>query len=224
MTMGQDIAIFEGDRAKNYDTFVKSWIPNYDYFIGLLTHLIPKSAQNILVVGCGSGNEVLAITKSNPELKITGVDPSPEMIELAKNKLSSYSGIKLFEGFTEDLPKEKLYDVATLSLVLHFIEDNGGKLQQLKQIAERLNLDSPLIILDIFGSESELKQNLDILSAFLPQHISDEEIAERRNRIKKNIHHITEERLSEILQLAGFTKPLRFHQAAIYGGWITKKL
>lgn len=54
----------------------------YDY---LLTLLRPKDA--LLDLGCGPGNISHYLLQFQPTLEVTSVDQSPEMIELARNKL-----------------------------------------------------------------------------------------------------------------------------------------
>lgn len=149
------IEIFENERATGYDQFVEKWIPNYHYFMDHLPNLlIETNPKELLVVGCGTGNEILRFARSPVDWRITGIDPSPDMIVHAREKLKDYNNIELIEGLITDLSADKKYNAATLLLVLHFIEN---------------------------------------------------------------------ERLSELLQEAGFEKPLRFFQSSIYMGWITQK-
>jgi len=79
------------------------------------------------------------------------------------------------------------------------------------------------VILDITGEPSQIRNNLQVLKFMIPPGISQDEIAERLQRIEQELHHVPEERLIELLALAGFKPPLRFFQSAIYMGWIVKK-
>lgn len=218
------IEIFENERATGYDQFVERWIPNYHYFMGHLPDLLSDAyPKELLVVGCGTGNEIMCFVNSPERWQITGIDPSPGMIIQAREKLKNRDNVKLIEGLVTDLAIDKKYNAATLLLVLHFIEDNGNKLQILKGIADRLMPGAKFVILDITGDKKQIRDNLEVLKLLLPQGLNEQEISERLNRIENKFHTVSEERLSELLQEAGFEKPLRFFQSSIYMGWITHK-
>lgn len=218
------LEIFENERATDYDQFVERWIPNYHYFMDCLPNLLSETyPKELLVVGCGTGNEILRFVKSPDRWLITGVDPSPDMIIQAREKSKNYDNVKLIEGLITDLSIDKKYNAATLLLVLHFIEDNGNKLQILKGIANRLTSGAKLVILDITGNKKQIRDNLEVLKLLLPKGLNKEEISERLNRIENKFFAVSEERLSELLQEAGFEKPLRFFQSCIYMGWLTQK-
>ena len=120
-----------------------------------------------------------------------------------------------------DLASDKLYGAATLVLVLHFFPDDGSKQSLLEDISSRLEAGASFVLMDIFGSGTEIRHNLNIFRKTLPAGLTPEEISER---IEQHIHYIPEERLIDLLTNAGFEKPVRFHQSTIYGGWITRKV
>lgn len=221
------IEIFENDRAANYDQFVSTWIPNYQFVIdvlpGVLKNFTTTGHRALLVAGCGTGNEIQAIRDAGLDWPITGVDPSPVMIELAQKKLKGCADVTWVEGQVSDLPLDPLYGAATLLLVLHFLPDNGAKHAILKDIADRLQPEAPLVLMDIFGSSSELKSNLQVLRSFLPPHLDQEQVDDRIERIESKIHYVPERRLIVLLEEVGFERPRRFFQTAIYGGWIARK-
>lgn len=219
-----DIATFENERATNYDSFVQTWIPNYQFFIELIPRLFKEVInENLLVVGCGTGNEIAAFKHSNPNWSITGVDPSPQMLSQARDKLKAYPGITLLDGVVSDLPDQRMYGAATLLLVLHFIKDDGSKLNLLLEIAKRLKAGSPLVILDITGDKQQIKNNLELLRYTIPEGLDTEQIELRMKRIQEDLEHVSEQRVIELLEQAGFEKPIRFFQSTIYLGWITTR-
>lgn len=218
-----NIEIFENERATGYNQFVETWIPNYGYFLDRLPKLLSETNQkDLLVVGCGTGNEIERFIQAPENWKITGVDPSPEMISQATEKLQNSENITLIEGVVTDLGIEQKFGAATLLLVLHFLDDNGNKLNILKEIAKRLVPGAPLVMLDITGDENQIKQNLKVLKLLLPDSLDEKEIGNRLQRIENELHHISEERLAELCAEAGFEPPLRFFQSSIYMGWLTR--
>lgn len=218
------IELFENERAAGYNLFVENWIPNYHYFQGLLPKLLQDIPQKeLLVVGCGTGNEIEEFTKSSDAWQVTGIDPSPEMIAQAKVKLQEYNNVQLIEGVLSDLGTDKKYSAATLLLVLHFIPDNGEKLEMLKYIAGRLAPKAPLILLDITGDSDQIMGNLGVLRTLLPHDLDRAKVENRLQRIAQDLHHVAEDRLIELVVEAGFEPPLRFFQSSVYMGWIAYK-
>jgi tRNA (cmo5U34)-methyltransferase len=218
------VEIFEKDRAAGYNQFVETWIPNYHYFLDRLPKLLREAApKDLLVVGCGTGNEIERFVQTSEHWQITGIDPSPEMIEQAREKLLDFKNVNLVEGLVTDLDVSKKYGAATLLLVLHFLDDKGQKQNLLKAIAERLEPGAPFVMLDITGDKEQLQKNLKILRLLWPDGLDEEEMKNRLTRIENELHCISEKRVSEICVEAGFESPLRFFQSAVYMGWITKK-
>lgn len=219
----KNVEIFENERAAGYNTFVETWIPNYSYFLDKLPKLLGKTTGNdLLVVGCGTGNEIERFVQDS-RWKITGVDPSPEMIAQANEKFKNYESVTLIEGLVSDLSLEQKYDAATLLLVLHFLDDNGNKSGLLKDISNRLVSGATFILLDITGNKTQIRQNLMVLKCLLPDNLDKDEINNRINRIENELFSVSEERLSKLCEEAGFEAPLRFFQSSIYMGWITTK-
>jgi tRNA (cmo5U34)-methyltransferase len=220
----KNVELFQNGRATGYNQFVEKWITNYHYFLDCLPRLLKEiKKKDLLVVGCGTGNEIERFVQAPEHWKITGIDPSPEMIIQAREKLKHYENVTLTEGLVTDLPIDTKYNAATLSLVLHFLDDNGSKLNLLKDIAERLGPGATFVLLDITVDKTQIRQNLEIYRLLLPEGLDKEEISKRLHRMENELHLVSEERITELCTAAGFEKPLRFFQSSIYMGWITKK-
>ncbi|MEO0403869.1 MAG: methyltransferase domain-containing protein [Bacteroidota bacterium] len=221
----EQIEFFEDKRASKYDQFVNQWIPGYQYFMQLLPKLLlDKMNQPVLIAGCGTGSEMLELVKHYPHCDLIGVDPSPEMVSQAKDRLKTFSNVKVIEGTVNTLAKDSSFGSATLILVLHFMEDDGTKLDMLRSIADRLKSGSSFVILDITGTREELERNLDVLEMQLDPKLDPEEIKMRRNRIKDKLHVVSADRLEALLEEAGFGDVNRFYQNSIYMGWMAKKV
>ncbi|MEL6866062.1 MAG: class I SAM-dependent methyltransferase [Bacteroidota bacterium] len=220
-------AIFKAERADGYDGFIKDWVPQYAYLLQLLPKLLGKApdahSNQLLVVGFGTGNEIKAMVDAKLAWKITGVDPSPDMVRQAREKLSAYPNIRLLDGRVGDLEPGEKFDAATLILVLHFIPDDGAKLDLLQHLAKRLKPGAPLILMDIFGTSQEMKHNLAILRSMLPPDLDIPTVNNRLQNLPQRIQFISENRLIDLMLEAGFLAPVRFFQMAIYGAWMARK-
>ncbi|MEM1216082.1 MAG: class I SAM-dependent methyltransferase [Bacteroidota bacterium] len=222
-----DIAIFAGDRATTYDSFANDWIPFYPQLMAsvpsLLASELPVKASEVLVVGSGTGNELRALAQQHPDWSLTGIDPSPELVQQARQKLAAFPNVQLYDGYVTDLPTANQYQAATLLLVLHFVPDDGSKLALLRAIAQRLRPGAPFLLADIYGSPAELSVQLPLLRRLLPPHLDPEAVAHRLKHLPERIQHVSTTRLRQLLVDSGFEPPRQFFKAAIYGAWWTKK-
>ena len=84
--------------------------------------------KNVLCLGCGSGEECDYLSKLGA--KVTGIDISPELIDLAKKQFPS------LEFMAQDIAKLELgnqkFDFVYSSLCLHYVENWQECLENLK--------------------------------------------------------------------------------------------
>ncbi len=134
-----------------YERMVQGVNTGYD-LIFTLTHAFLRALQqpelHLLVVGAGGGAEIARFLPANPGWRITGVDPSADMLAMAQAKaaqLGVSDRVALVRGTVEDLPQEARFDAATCIFVLHFLPD-AEKLALLRGIAGRLRPEAPVLI------------------------------------------------------------------------------
>lgn len=151
------------------------------------------------------------------------IDLSIEMLQQARKNLGRFPYIQLINSSVDKLSEGTNFGAATLLLVLHFLEDDGSKFKLLKEIGNRMKSDAPFVLLDITGDKQQLKENLEILRKLISASVDKEQVDMRINRISNELHSVSEKRLSDLLIKAGFKKPIRFYQSAVYMGWITRK-
>ena len=103
---------------------------------------------DLLVVGVGGGAEIAGFLPGNPGWRLTGVDPSQEMLALAEAKaeqLGVRERVTLVLGTVEDLSRQARFDAATCLFVLHFLPDDD-KLALLRGIAVRRRREAPVLV------------------------------------------------------------------------------
>lgn len=78
-----------------YERTIPLKIPGYFTLYEMMNHFLfttlPKENMNpkLLIIGAGSGQEILSIGKQNSNFYFTGVDPSESMLQLAKKELKT---------------------------------------------------------------------------------------------------------------------------------------
>ncbi len=218
--------------TSEYDNMARMSIPGYDdlhtMVLSFLRSQLSEKA-NLLIVGAGSGMELVTFSKANSEWQLLGVDPSVNMLALAQQKIEQQGlseRVELFQGYTHDLPATFLHDAATCILVMHFIPDDGSKLALLQSISQRLKSSATFILVDMFGEKgTENYEQLACVWKLYGQEMgmSSEMIEKREKARQEGIYPIPEPRVLELLQQAGFGNIMRFYTGLCFGGWIATK-
>lgn len=109
--------------AITYDAEVRKTLPYYDSFhdetlnIIKASHIAPKVW---LDTGCGTGTLAQKAAALFPQTRFVLVDPSPEMLTAAKERLASYTNIKYIEAPTEKLNLNTQFDIITAIQAHHY--------------------------------------------------------------------------------------------------------
>jgi tRNA (cmo5U34)-methyltransferase len=137
--------------VNEYDQTVRRVNVGYDLLFTLAHSFLRALRQpdlELLVVGAGGGAEIESFLPSNPDWRLTGVDPSAEMLARARARaehLLVLDRVTLLRGTVDELPNDRRFDAAVCLFVLHFLPDEA-KLTTLRGIHRRLRRRAPLIV------------------------------------------------------------------------------
>ena len=218
--------------GSEYDDMVRQALPGYEAMhqmalACLRARLLDEA--NLLIVGAGTGMELIKFSKSNLKWQVSGVNPSENMLAIAKNKIQQYGlseQVKLFQGYTNDLPETSIYDAVTSILVMHFIPDDGGKLAFLKSISSRMKSSSIFILVDVFGEKGtdDFREMISLVKSFWEETgITEAKKSEILETMENGVYPISETRVLQLLEQAGFSKVMRFYTGLWVGGWMAVK-
>ncbi|WP_246836806.1 class I SAM-dependent methyltransferase [Leptospira kmetyi] len=212
---------FEGERASKYESNIVTMIPFYSGISELVATLILKSipsGSKILAAGCGTGADFRSLLKVAPDrYRITGVDPSADMIAIAQK---NFPGAELICAPVSSLDPNRKFSAATLLFVLHFLPDDGTKLSLLKDISSRLEPGGTFILFDLHDSQSDMEIVFEELSLYLKEFQGWEKEALKTyvDRVK-GLKRIATPRYEELFREAGFKSWKKIFQAYHVGGW-----
>lgn len=223
---------FDGVYGEGYEALARRVIPGYATLFPMISALIdpdlPPRAR-VLVVGCGTGIELVTFKRIRPDLRLHGVDPSDQMLELARRRVADAGlsdGIGYQHGYASDVPRSPRFDAATLINVLHFVPDDGSKAELMADIAARLKPGGVFVFFDLHGdpgSEEHERYMATWRRYWKIRGMAEAERSEFAERIRQGIHFATPERVVELARVAGFTEPRRFYRSLSYGGWTFRR-
>ncbi len=223
---------FDGDYGEAYERLARRVIPGYATLFPTISAVIdpdlPHGAR-VLVVGAGTGIELVTFKRWRPDLRLHGVDPSRQMLDLARRRVaeSAHADDITFQlGYASDVAPTPGFDAATLVNVLHFVPDDGSKAGLLRDIARRLKPAGVFVLFDLHGDPGS-----DEHERYMPawrrywsiRGMPAEEIAAFRERIRRGIHFAPPERVVALAREAGFAQPRRFFKSLLYGGWTFRR-
>jgi ubiquinone/menaquinone biosynthesis C-methylase UbiE len=158
-TSGEGIAFAEygQEMVETIHAFSKA---AYELFLpSVLLPALPELAQRltaggtILELGCGAGAGLVSLARTFPECTVTGVDPDPTSIELARQRvedagLSEHVHAEEMRG--EDLTGEDAFDFIYAQISLHEMDDARVVLANARRA---LKEDGILLVTEIRGAE-----------------------------------------------------------------------
>src|SRR5271157_2713352 len=142
--------------AGPYDAVTNYLLQPSQKSIGLLSQV--KAGDRVLDVGCGSGRLTLAAQQwAGENGEAVGIDPSPEMIEVARQNAKRAGSKAKFElDLAESLPfPEGSFDVVLNRLMLHHLPD-GLKQRGLAEMRRALKPGGICLVVDFEPPKSGL--------------------------------------------------------------------
>ena len=147
-----------------------------------------NGAAQMIDVACGTGALAEMLIREHPGLRITGVDMSKDMLEVARRRIppGTVSGVRWLEGSAEKLPVESnQFDVLTCTNAFHLVPDETAALREFHRV---LKPKAALVIVDWCMDFLSMK----LLAMLLPL----------RDRHERHIRTLDE--LAALIEQAGF--------------------
>ncbi len=190
----------------------------------LLAEQAPGDAR-ILVLGAGGGLELKTFAEMQPGWRFDGIDPSAEMLDLARTTLGPLAlRACLHEGYIDSAPPGP-FDGAACLLTLHFLPP-AERLQALRQMLARLKPGAPLVVAhhsfpgEFPAGDRWLARNAAFaVAGGVPTAQAQGSIA----AIKERLPLLSPRQEVDLLREAGFTDIELFYCAFTFKGWVAHR-
>jgi tRNA (cmo5U34)-methyltransferase len=211
------------EHARTYAERPRKIIPGFDGLHRIMAQLIAEAAPaHTLVVGGGGGLELETLIRALPEGRFCAVDPSEEMIGQGKAYLGDPPSVEWVQGYVFDAPKTQ-FDAATCLLTLHFVPDDGGKLETLKAIRDRLKPGAPFVIahLSIDKNDPASERRFDRYLKFGSDSEMDPKVLKAAHeRVRTQLNCVAPARDEALLREAGFNEIEPIFRGLYWCGWV----
>jgi tRNA (cmo5U34)-methyltransferase len=210
------------DAVASYAVETPRKVPGLADLHRMVTLLLAEKAMgeaHMLVVGAGGGLELKAMAEARPDWRFTGVDPSPAMLDLARQTVSPFADrVDLVTG-TVDQASAGPFDGATCLLVLHFL-DRPARLRTLREIRRRLKPGATLAVAHHSSPDGDPTRWLERSAAFGDRAGLDWVKAKATGRLMaERLPLLPPADEEELLREAGFIDVALFYAAFSFRGW-----
>lgn len=151
----------DNHNAANYDLIdVIYFTPKGNNPRSKIAELIPDENLNILDMCCGTMGNSIPLAQKRKKIKLTGLDLSPDMLEIAKEKIRAHklNNVKILAGDASHTNFDSSsFDYIILGLVLHELEEPQAE-KILKEAHRLLRPEGKLLVLEWERPNSLLKR------------------------------------------------------------------
>lgn len=211
---------FEGHAAAFYLDGPPRQVPCYDGLLRMATMLLAEKAQGsgeIVVVGAGGGLEIAAMARAHPGWRFDGIDPSQDMLSLARQTTAPFADrVNLHAGYIDSTPHGP-YDGATCILSMHFVRLED-RLTTLSQIRSRLRPGAPFVIAHISFPQAEPDRSLWIRRHLTYSGTSMQNMEASMEAISTRLTVLSPEDEESMLRSAGFSGVHLFYAGLSFRG------
>jgi tRNA (cmo5U34)-methyltransferase len=220
-------AFSKPDLVANYAARTEKMVPGlhdlYTMAAVLLAERVPADAR-ILVLGAGGGLEIRAFAQLHSGWRFDGVDPSEQMLDLARQTLGPLASRVTFQQGYIDSIEQAGFDAATCFLTLHFLQQ-AERLETLRALFCRLKPGAPLVVAhhSLPGSAFDKDRWLDRNVAFATASGLAMPPGGARKNPSRDLPILSAAQDTALLREAGFVDVDVFYTGFTFRGWVGYK-
>ena len=147
--------VFFTARVEGYDEHMRQYVEEDSEFYAYTASLLPgMDNAEVLDLGCGTGLELEAYFKLNPDAKVTGIDLTEAMLDVLKEKLPGMNITTVCGSYFEVPFGEETFDAAvSVESLHHFSEEE--KLPLYTKLWKALKPGGYFVLTDFFADTDD---------------------------------------------------------------------
>jgi ubiquinone/menaquinone biosynthesis C-methylase UbiE len=124
--------------VKEYSAAAKDYDEQWSFYVdgttrATMSRLEIAPTASVLDVGCGTGELLVRLAAKYPNARLSGLDPVPEMLAVARTKLSE--NVDLRAGWANELPwPDGAFDVVVSCNMFHYITHPVAAVQEIERV------------------------------------------------------------------------------------------
>ena len=222
--------IYTTEWAENYERLAIAGIPGreglYRVCKASLTNL-PQGAR-ILVVGCGTGSDLIPLAKALPTASFVAIDPAEPMLAFCSERVKSEGlsqRVTLQAKSLNSFQMPDNFDAATAILVSQHLAEDAAAAEFFCQIAQLLKPKGLLYSADLHIATDQDRERM--LALWRDQALmsgTEMSVVEGLlSRFSSDLRPRDESAIVGFLHSAGFINILKPFSSLIYGAWVSEK-
>ncbi len=226
---------FNATEAQIYDDVIKRRVPLYNEIQTLMVSLLPFSKKEylrVLDVGCGTGETSVGLLKEFPLSRVTGIDGSQDMLDVAAAKVKQTTwridficqDIRVVSGQWPGVRGEKEFDAIISAFSLHYLNEDEKK-ALLSKCRDALKPGGIFI-----DAEAVISPSAKVYQLYMEKWkdfqrsngFSEDEIGAHMLKFVRDVKPLTVERQVCLMREAGFIDVecyFKYLNWAVFGGY-----
>jgi tRNA (cmo5U34)-methyltransferase len=143
--MSTSVATHLGINLREYDSRIRSFIPDYEEMLEVAAAAVPAAARVIVDLGIGTGALAGRCAKQAQHARIIGIDADPAMTVIAARRLGTRATMLVGSFLRVPIPK---CDAITASLALHHVRTRAAKRSLYRRVRRALRPGGRIIVVD----------------------------------------------------------------------------
>jgi ubiquinone/menaquinone biosynthesis C-methylase UbiE len=139
------VASHLGIRLAEYDTRIRTFIPDYEAMLDVAASAVPPGAHTIVDLGVGTGALAQACLKQARRARIVGIDADAAVMQLAAKRLGGRATLVCGSFLRTPLPAA---DAVVASYALHHVRTRPARLALYRRVRAALHRRGVLITAD----------------------------------------------------------------------------
>ena len=139
------VAAHLGIRIAEYDSRIRTFIPDYEEMLDAAAEAVPPAARTIVDLGTGTGAFASRCLRRAPRARVIGIDTDADILGAARRRLGPRAALIVKSFLRAEIPS---CDAVVASFALHHVRTCAAKARLYRKISASLRSGGRCISVD----------------------------------------------------------------------------